>query len=63
VPREPIVKLVATIEPVKRTGNIEELREDPDFEWIPKALNRDESGCQGKKTRQLALLDNMVICG
>jgi len=59
--RQPIARLVAAIEPVKKTGNVEELREDPAFEWILKALNRDESGCQGKMTRQLALLDHMVI--
>jgi len=59
--RQPIARLVATIEPVKNTGNIEELREDPAFEWILKALNGDESGCQGKMSRQLALLDHMVI--
>jgi len=57
--RQPIARLVAAIEPVKKTGNIEELREDPAFEWILKALN--ESGCQGKTSRQLALLDHMVI--
>jgi len=38
--RQPIARLVAAIKPVKRTGNIEELREDPAFEWILKALNR-----------------------
>jgi len=59
--RQPIARLVAAIEPVKKTGNIEELREDPAFEWILKSLNGDESGCQGKTTRQLALLDHMVI--
>jgi len=59
--RQPIARLVASIEPVKKTGKVEELREDPAFEWILKALNRDESGCQGKTTRQLALLDHMVI--
>jgi len=49
------------IKPVKRISNIEELREDPAFEWILKALNGDEPGCQWKTTRQLALLDHMVI--
>jgi len=43
--RQPISRLVAAIEPVKRTGNVEELREDPALEWIVKALNGDESGC------------------
>jgi len=41
-----IARLVAAIEPVKRTSNVEELKEEPDFEWILKALNEDESGCQ-----------------
>jgi len=59
--RQPIARLVAAIEPVKKTSNVEEMREDPAFEWILKALNGDESGCQGKTTRQLALLDHMVI--
>jgi len=59
--RQPIARLVAAIEPVKKTSNVEELREDPAFEWILKALNRDESGCQGKMSMQLALLDHMVI--
>jgi len=59
--RQPIARLVTAIEPVKRTSNVEELREDPAFEWFLKALNGDESGCQGKTTRQLALLDHMVI--
>jgi len=59
--RQPIARLVAAIEPVKKTSNVEELREDPAFEWILKVLNGDESGCQGKTTRQLALLDHMVI--
>jgi len=49
--RQLIARLVAAIEPVKKTGNVEELREDPAFEWILKALNGDESGCQGKTTR------------
>jgi len=53
--------LVAAIEPFKKTGNVEELSKDPAFEWILKALKGDESGCQGKRTRQLALLDHMVI--
>jgi len=35
--------------------------EDLAFGWILKALNRDESGCRGKTTRQLALRDHMVI--
>jgi len=30
--RQPIARLVAAIEPVKKTSNIEELREDPAFE-------------------------------
>jgi len=42
---------VKAIEPVKKTSNIEELREEPAFEWILKALNGDESGCQGKTSR------------
>jgi len=46
--RQPIARLVAAIEPVK-TGNVEELREGPAFEWIRKALNGDESGCKGRK--------------
>jgi len=49
--RQQIARLVAAIEPVERTSNVEELREDPAFEWILKALNGDESGCQGKTTR------------
>jgi len=48
---------VAASKLVKRTGNVEELREDPGFEWILK----DESGCQGKMPRQLALLDYIVM--
>jgi len=56
--RQPIASLV---EPVKKTSNFEELREDPAFEWIVMALNGDESGCQGKTNRQMALLDHMVI--
>jgi len=58
--RQPIARLVAAIQPVKKTSNVEELREDQAFEWILKALNGDESGCQGKTSRQLALLDHMV---
>jgi len=38
--REPKARLAA-IKLVKWTGNIEELREDPAFEWILKALNGD----------------------
>jgi len=44
LPRELITRLEAAIKPVKRTGNIEELREDPAFEWILKALKGGESG-------------------
>jgi len=40
--RQPIARLVAAIKPVKRTGNVEELREDPAFEWILKACKGDE---------------------
>jgi len=58
--RQPIARLVAAIEPVKRTCN-NALREDPAFEWILKALKGDKSGCQGKTARQLALLAHMVI--
>jgi len=36
--RQPIARLVAAIGPVRKTGNIEELREDPAFKWILKAL-------------------------
>jgi len=35
----PIARLVAAIEPIQRTGNVGELREDPAFEWILEALN------------------------
>jgi len=50
--RELIAWLVAAIELVKRISNVEELREDPTFEWILKALKGDESGCQRKTTRR-----------
>jgi len=39
---KPIARLVAALKPVKRTGNVEELREDPAFEWILKDLNENE---------------------
>jgi len=45
--RELIARLVAATELVKRTGNVEELREDLAFELILKALDRDESGSPG----------------
>jgi len=41
------------------TGNVEQIKGDPAFEWILKALDRDESGWQGKTNRQLALLDHI----
>jgi len=43
--RQPLARLVAAIEPVKRTSNVEELREDPAFECILKTINGDESDC------------------
>jgi len=41
------------IKQVKRTGKVEELKEDPNFELILKALNGDKSGCQGKMPRAI----------
>jgi len=48
--RELKTRQVAMTKQVKRTGNVEELKEDPNFELILKALNCDKSGFQRKMT-------------
>ena len=52
---------MAAVQVDKFKQNKDALLTDPEFEWIIKAIEGDDQATRGRTTRQLALLDQVVI--